>query len=310
MLERPSRAFRAVLRACLGIGLAAGMVSPLRGEEATAIPWRDDFERAQGEARASGRPLWVQFTAPWCAFCRKMEQETFTRPEVAALARERVIPVRVQSEARADLSERFAVEALPTTLILAPGGSVLARHVGFADAAEFRSLLVRSLGPTAGDEGVALAGYSPVSLVQNGSLTRGQADWTATYDGQVFRFANAEERDAFLREPEKFLPADGGRCVVNHKDRGISIPGDARFGVYYRGRLYLCADEAARQRFARDPERYRDADLAEQGYCPHCRGRQVRGLPQFATTYAGRRYLFPDPSHLEAFRAAPDRYLR
>jgi YHS domain-containing protein len=96
-------------------------------------------------------------------------------------------------------------------------------------------------------------------------------------------------------------------------EEGHSVPGDARFGVYYRGRLYLCADEAARDRFAREPRRYADVDLAEQGHCPHCggvTGRKVRGLPQFAAVYRGRRYHFPDDQHRQAFRSEPDKYLR
>src|SRR5205085_988306 len=95
-------------------------------------------------------------------------------------------------------------------------------------------------------------------------------------------------------------------------DLGQSVAGDPRAGVYYRGRLYLCADEAARRRFARDPERYGNADVAERGHCPHCRreGKSVRGHPEFTLTHAGRRYFFPDRAHLEAFRAEPETYLR
>jgi YHS domain-containing protein len=75
--------------------------------------------------------------------------------------------------------------------------------------------------------------------------------------------------------------------------------------VLYEGHLYLCGDEAGRKRFLRDPERYARVDVADRGFCPHCWARDgllVRGRPNYTLTKAGRRYLFPEPSHLEAFR--------
>jgi YHS domain-containing protein/thiol-disulfide isomerase/thioredoxin len=314
MLDRPTRAIRAA--ACAGLGLACLLLvmPPSRGDDGRAIPWRPEFERAMAEARAAGRPLWVQFTGPWCGYCRRMEHEVFTRPEVAGLARARFVPVLVQADDREDLVARFAVAGLPATIVLSPSGAVLARHEGFADASAFRALLDQALAKAVqgAADAPALAGYCPVCLVRGRGLTPGRPELSLHYDGRAFRFAEAADRDAFLKEPEAFLPALGGRCPVRQLDRGESVPGDPRFGVYYRGRLYLCADEPARQRFARDPSHYCDADLADRGDCPHCRrsGRSVPGRPQFAATRDGRRYLFPDRQHLEAFRASPEVYLR
>jgi YHS domain-containing protein/thiol-disulfide isomerase/thioredoxin len=311
-----------MLRACATTALVLWLAAPARPDGPTAIPWRTNFERARAEARAEGRPLWVQFTGPWCTYCRKMESDTFSKAPVVAAARDSFVPVKVQADEREDLVERLEVGGLPATLVLSASGAVLARHEGYASVAEFLAFLDRARGVSrsarpakrsAEGEGLALAGYCPVSLVQGRGLTPGQQDLAVHYDGHTFRFADAEVRDAFLRQPEAFLPANGGRCPVRAVDRGEQVPGDPRFGVYYRNRLYLCADDEARRRFARDPGRYCDADLADRGFCPHCRnlaGRLVPGLPEFAATHGGRRYLFPDRIHLEAFRASPEKFLR
>lgn len=311
----PLRAARHAL--CVLIGLTLVVVgSPGRAAAAEApIPWRTGFEAAAAEAQQRGRPLWVQFTGPWCLFCRRMERETFPRAEVVRLSRDDFIPVKVRSDEREDLLERFEVQGLPATVIVAPDGRVLGRHEGFAEPDEFLAFLFRSRPPRQdeGREGVALAGYDPVSLVDGRGLTAGQPDLSVRHDGQEFRFADEDDRDAFLRQPDRYLPANRGRCPVSLVDRGAPVPGDPRFGVYYGGRLYLCADEASRGRFAADPRRYADADLADAGQCPHCRtlrGRLVRGLPEFSAIHGGRRYLFPDRVHLEAFRQSPERYLR
>ena len=130
------------------------------------------------------------------------------------------------------------------------------------------------------------------------------------HDGHAYRFADAQARDAFLKNPESYLPSDGGRCVVTRRDSARQAPGDARFGAIYNDRLYLFADAPALAKFAADPDAYSGVDLADEGRCPHCKGLKVAGKPEFAATHSGRRYLFPDDTHRQAFRLAPDRYLR
>ena len=162
-------------------------------------------------------------------------------------------------------------------------------------------------------DGLALAGFCPVTLVQGRGLAEGQASrYSVRYDGREYRFANAADREAFLANPERFLPSNGGKCAVSQVERGESVPGQPQFGVFYKDRLYLCSDEEARQLFAKTPERYAHVDVADQGNCPHCRslGRPPGVRPAGGSsrrTPAGQRYLFPDKTHLEAFRAEPDR---
>jgi YHS domain-containing protein/thiol-disulfide isomerase/thioredoxin len=311
----PSRAPRWAPRVRPLLVLSLVVITGAARAGTAPIPWRTRFESAREEARARNRPLWLQFTGPWCLFCRRMERETFSRPEVIALSRDDFIPVQIRSDQREDLVEFYGVTGLPATVIVAADGRVLARHEGYADPGAFLGFLFAARPPVEPESEVeiALAGYDPVSLVRGNGLTAGRAALAVQHDGQEYRFADEADREAFLRDPERFQPCNRGRCVVNLVDRGVNVRGDARYGVYYRGRLYLCADEEARQRFAADPARYADADIADAGQCPHCRtlaGRLVEGLPQFSLIHQGRRYLFSDRFHLEAFRASPEKYLR
>jgi YHS domain-containing protein/thioredoxin-related protein len=279
---------------------------------ADAIPWRTNFEQALNEAQTRNMPVWIQFTGPWCGYCRKMEREVFVLPEVVAASQRDYIPVKIRSDEREDLLSRYGVTGLPTTIIAMPNGDVVTNVSGYSEPGAFLGFLGASK-PDLTPAEVALAGYSPVSLVEGHGLTTGQSYLAVRYDGQVYYFANARERDRFLKSPEAFLPSNRGHCIVSLVEKGKHVRGNPNFGVYYDGRMYLCADEAARRRFADDPKKYAAADLAENGNCPHCKGlagRLVRGLPQFSQTFSGRRYLFPDAFHLEAFRAAPEKFLR
>jgi YHS domain-containing protein/thioredoxin-related protein len=160
---------------------------------------------------------------------------------------------------------------------------------------------------------LALDGFCPVTLVVDHRLAPGQENHTAQHEGRLYRFATAEARERFLKEPETFVPVNDGRCPVSQVDSGDAVPGDPHFGVLFAGRLFLCSSEASRQRFLARPPRYELAEVANQGFCPHCRqakGLLVRGSSRYSILHNGRRYLFPDHAHLEAFRANPDSYLR
>src|SRR5690242_16182381 len=125
MTQRKRRFIRLSLAALWGIGSIVLARGPATGTEAARIPWRVDLARAADEARGRQRPLWIQFTGPWCHFCHLMDRTTFTDPRVVAQARDRFVPVVLQSEGSEDLIARFEIGGLPATVIVAPTGEVL-----------------------------------------------------------------------------------------------------------------------------------------------------------------------------------------
>lgn len=339
MTHRHLFSARAGVRAVVGLGLIVFAVQPALAGPHTPIAWRTNYEQARAEAKARDLLLWVQFTGSWCHFCQRMERETFVSPAVTSAAFGRFVPVKLRSDVHESLALHFGLSGLPSTIIIRPDGKVVARQEGYVDPTAFRAFLVGVLkregrygqqiashdpgsrpesSPSASaaagsTDGLALAGYCPVTLVDDHRLARGQTHLSVQYDGREYRFASESGRKVFLKEPEAYLPAFGGSCVVAHVDDDKTLAGDPRFGVLYAGRLYLCATEESRDRFLKEPQRYASADVAEKGFCPHCRnmrGLLVRGSPKYSTTVAGLRYYFPDPEHREAFRADPDKYLR
>jgi len=302
-------------RALLGLLALAVSAAPSRAGDGHGIAWRGDFAAAQAEARARNLPVWVQFTGPWCLYCRKMDMGPFADPAILARSQSRFVPVKVRSDVREDLAARYGITSLPATVLLSPsGGLILGQSAGYSDSAEFAGLLDSAWANALNaPEVLALSGYCPVRLVEGQGRVKGDARLAVFHDGHAYRFADPAARALFLADPEKYLPSDGGRCVVTRRDARKSAAGDPAFGATYRGRLYLFADATARGKFAADPEAYHTVDLADGGACPHCKGsapQPVAGKPEIASTHAGRRYLFPDESHRQAFRAAPDRYIR
>jgi hypothetical protein len=224
----------------------------------------------------------------------------------------------LRSDIHEELALRYGLTRLPATVILKPSGEVVARREGFADAETFQTFLDTALRSGVGAAGsspprrtepeVALAGYCPVSLVQDHCLVPGETAVTLEHNGRVYRFANALVRSLFRKSPERFTPVNAGHCPVAQVDRGEKVAGDPRWGALYRGHLYLCADRVGRDLFLQDPDRYARVDLADRALCPHCwspDGLPPRSPPRPPVARSGLRLPFADLLSLNALRTTP-----
>lgn len=90
--------------------------------------WGDVLEHAQN----TGKVIFLDGYTSWCAPCKKMEKEVFTRPEVANYFNQKFINVKYDMEgAQGDaLKENYGVEVFPTYLFISPEGKEIHRIVG------------------------------------------------------------------------------------------------------------------------------------------------------------------------------------
>lgn len=297
-----------------------------RAADPVEIKWHDDYATAQSEAKAKSRPIWIQFTGPWCHYCVRMDRETFKDAKVARYARDHFVAVKLQSDVHERLALSYGLSSLPATVLIKPSGELISKREGFADSSEFRAFLDDALGHegrllahataatsgSAGD-GVALAGYSPVSLVVSRRLISGQSGLSLVHEGRVYRFASESELKLFQSQPERFIPVNGGFCPVATVDRGEPRRGTPRWGAIFQGHLYLCADQASQRDFLKNPVRYAHVDVADRRFCAHCWGSDrllSRGLRTSALTRGAHSSLVPDPTQLTASRISGDRARR
>ena len=319
----------AVVMSCASMTLCAA-----RATEPVPISWRNDYGGALEEAKTTNRLVWIQFTGPWCPNCMRMERDSFPDADVIDHAQRSFVPLKLRSDVHEGLALGFNLSGLPATVLVTPTREIIAIRQGYLGPDELDQLLSEGVTAWRGREAVArsdkaktdasardgaastrpaeeprpaLAGYCPVSLIADRKLVAGKAEHSVQHAGQTYRFATAAMSDRFRKDPERYIPANGGDCPVTELDGAAARPGNPRWGVLFQGRLYVCASDDARRRFLDEPERYAMVDVAEQGFCAHCltrTGLLVRGDPKCAITRDGLRYWFPDPTHRAAFLAA------
>lgn len=93
------------------------------------IPWRQNLATAQAEAQQSHRPLFVYFTAGWCAPCQRMKSTTWA-DNIVRQAMEKYVPVKVDVDAEPALVEQFGIRAMPTYIIVSQQGDMQRQRSG------------------------------------------------------------------------------------------------------------------------------------------------------------------------------------
>jgi thiol:disulfide interchange protein DsbD len=141
---------REKLQKAAGVALmVGGLLACVRGLEAPhegGLVWREDFAQAEKEARASGRPMLVDFSASWCGACGELDRHTFSHPEVVREG-QRFVTVRVDLSPGKDTPEkrgylqRYAQRGLPLVVLHRADGDEASRVTGFVPPDQFVSLL-------------------------------------------------------------------------------------------------------------------------------------------------------------------------
>lgn len=92
--------------------------------------------------------------------------------------------------------------------------------------------------------GYAIRGYDPVAYFALGRPVVGDDAFTARWNGAVWRFASAANRDAFLAEPEAFAPQYGGFCAWAVAAKGELYSTQPENWSIVDGKLYLNFNDA------------------------------------------------------------------
>jgi uncharacterized protein YyaL (SSP411 family) len=141
----------------LALSLALALLS---GCAAPAIVWQPWSDGQFDQAKREHRLVLMHLGAVWCHWCHVMESTTYEDPAVVGLVCESYLPVKVDQDARPDLSNRYEDYGWPATIIFDSSGRELAKLRGYIEPARMAELLRAFVAdPTPGPS--ALGGPSP-----------------------------------------------------------------------------------------------------------------------------------------------------
>ncbi len=94
--------------------------------------------------------------------------------------------------------------------------------------------------------GVALGGFDPVSYFPEGGgkAAKGFVKRDFKYKGVNYRFASDANRDRFIANPEKYLPAYNGWCAWAMAELNAKVDVEPTSFEIYNGKLYVFYDHA------------------------------------------------------------------
>jgi YHS domain-containing protein len=99
---------------------------------------------------------------------------------------------------------------------------------------------------------VALQGMDVVSYFKDGGPVKGQSAHRADFDGARYLFSSAQNRAAFVADPDRYLPQFSGLCATG-VSVGKQLKGDANSWKVVDGKLYLYYSDAVRAKGDDDP---------------------------------------------------------
>ncbi|HKK89395.1 MAG TPA: thioredoxin family protein [Saprospiraceae bacterium] len=98
--------------------------------------FKGDWEEVLQEAKAQGKPIFVDAYASWCGPCKRMARTTFQDSKVGEFMNEQFVPAKFDMEKAAGIrfGEKFPVQSYPTLFFIDYKGELLLRTVGAKDS--------------------------------------------------------------------------------------------------------------------------------------------------------------------------------
>lgn len=90
-----------------------------------SIGWHPWGSEAFTKAQKEDKPILLSITGAWCHWCHVMDDSTYSDRQVVDEISKNFIPIRVDTDQRPDVNNRYNLGGWPTTAFLTPEGEVI-----------------------------------------------------------------------------------------------------------------------------------------------------------------------------------------
>src|SRR6202011_2097795 len=109
--------------------------------EDNGIKWQPWSESVFSQAKREGRFVLLDLGTVWCHWCHVMEEVTYRDSAIIDLVGRRYLAVRVDADARPDLSNRYEDYGWPATIVFNSDGSEIVNRRGYLPPGQMASML-------------------------------------------------------------------------------------------------------------------------------------------------------------------------
>src|SRR6202451_4590403 len=109
--------------------------------EEAPIAWEPWTDSVFAKAKSGGRFVLLDLGTVWCHWCHVMEEVTYRDPAVIDLLGKRYLAVRVDADARPDLSNRYEDYGWAATIVFNSDGSEIVKRRGDLPPGEMALML-------------------------------------------------------------------------------------------------------------------------------------------------------------------------
>ena len=115
------------------------------GADGNSVNW-NNFKSAQLKSEENPKPIFIEFTAKWCGWCKKMDKTTFSDDEVIDVLNNQFYAVKIDFDSPTpieykgdtytgkELAKYFGIEGLPTMIYLSSDQENSKSIVGYKTA--------------------------------------------------------------------------------------------------------------------------------------------------------------------------------
>lgn len=107
---------------------------------AKASQWLTSLEDAQKLAIATNKNILIDFWATWCGPCKKMDMDSWSKPEVKELMNN-YVPLKIDIDVYRGISRKYNVKAIPYVFIVDPNGKVVFQKLSYMNKSELMKVL-------------------------------------------------------------------------------------------------------------------------------------------------------------------------
>lgn len=101
--------------------------------------------------------------------------------------------------------------------------------------------------------GIAIQGYDPVAYFTVSKPTQGDKTIQTNYGGATYYFTSQENKDAFTKNPEQYVPQYGGFCAYGMSE-GYKAPVKPEAFTIVNNKLYLNYNLKVREDWSKNKE--------------------------------------------------------